>query len=78
MHTTELVIDFDTQDIASIIHASIRPELLKNDIAQTIAKVTCKDNVLTLVIYAKTIPILRAAINSYSRWIETALRVQEI
>ena len=78
MHTAELVIDFDNHDIASIIHASLRPELLKNDIAQTTTKVNCIDNVLTLVIYAKTIPILRAAINSYSRWIETALRVQEI
>lgn len=77
MHTAEITFHFDEKNTAKIIYGSLLPELAK-DIPQTTTKITINGNILTLIICAKKTPILRAAINSYSRWIETVLRVQEV
>ncbi len=77
MHTAEIIFHFDEKNTAKIIYESLLPELAK-DIPQTTTKLTFNGNILTLLISAKTTPILRAAINSYSRWIETVLQVQEV
>ncbi|MBS3777862.1 MAG: hypothetical protein KGY50_01060 [Candidatus Thermoplasmatota archaeon] len=77
MHTADLNLQFESSEIARIIHASLQPELSKK-IPQTKITVTLSENILRISIKAKTTPVLRAAINSYSRWIQTALNVQEI
>ena len=77
MHTAKITITFDESQSASIIYASLLPELSKN-IPQTTTKIVHSKNTLTLSISAQTTPVLRAAINSYSRWIQTAAQVQKI
>ena len=77
MHTSIITIEFDTVEAARIVYESLRPELSKK-IPQTKTTVTQSDNILKLTITAKTTPVLRAAINSYSRWIQTAFHVQQI
>lgn len=77
MHTAKIKITFDQVQTASIIYATLLPELSKN-IPQTTIEVTQLDRTLTLTISAQTTPVLRAAINSYSRWIQTAVQVQKI
>jgi len=77
MHTAEIILHVETKEIAEIIHECLRPELTKK-IPQTTIQVTLSNNKLTIIILAKTTPILRAAINSYSRWIQTALKVQQM
>jgi tRNA threonylcarbamoyladenosine modification (KEOPS) complex Pcc1 subunit len=77
MHTAKITITFDQPQTASIIYASLLPELSKN-IPQTKIKVTHAAYAISLIISAQTTPALRAAINSYSRWIQTAVQVQQI
>ena len=77
MHTAKITITFDEAQTASIIHSSLLPELSKN-IPQTNINVNHSSRKLTLIISAQTTPVLRAAINSYSRWIQTAVQVQKI
>jgi tRNA threonylcarbamoyladenosine modification (KEOPS) complex Pcc1 subunit len=77
MHTAKINITFDDTQTASIIYSSLLPELSKN-IPQTTIRVTHSNCKLTLIISAQTTPVLRAAINSYSRWIQTAVQIQKI
>lgn len=77
MHTAVITIQFDTEESAQIIYGSLLPELSKK-IPQTKVEATLSNKCLSLSIAAKTTPVLRASINSYSRWIETALHVQQI
>jgi len=77
MHTAKITITFDESQTASIIYASLLPELSKN-IPQTNVNITNSKNTLIVLISAQTTPVLRATINSYSRWIQTAVQVQKI
>lgn len=74
MHTADFTLQFDNSETAKIIHTSLQPELSKK-IPQTKITVNQSENILTITINAQTTPVLRAAINSYSRWIQTALNV---
>jgi tRNA threonylcarbamoyladenosine modification (KEOPS) complex Pcc1 subunit len=77
VHTAKIIITFDESQTASIIYASLLPELSKN-IPQTNVNITHLKNTLIVSISAQTTPVLRAVINSYSRWIQTAVQVQKI
>jgi len=77
MHTAVLTIEFDTIEQAHIIYGSLRPELSKK-IPQTNSTITQVEHKLILSLTAHTTPILRAALNSYGRWIQTAMNVQQI
>jgi tRNA threonylcarbamoyladenosine modification (KEOPS) complex Pcc1 subunit len=77
MHSATLSLHFDQKHTAEIIYKALAPELSKK-IPQTSTIITRTDETLTLSIKAQTSSSLRAAINSYSRWIETALQVQQI
>jgi tRNA threonylcarbamoyladenosine modification (KEOPS) complex Pcc1 subunit len=77
MHSAIITYQFDSAETASIIYGSLLPELSKK-IPHTTTKVTQSKNNITLAISGSTTPVLRAAINSYSRWIQTALNIEKI
>lgn len=62
---------------ANIIAGSLEPEMSK-DIPQTKIELKKKNNEITLSISTDQTNILRAACNSYIRWIETASSVGSI
>jgi tRNA threonylcarbamoyladenosine modification (KEOPS) complex Pcc1 subunit len=77
MKQITITIDFDTNNQASIIASALRPEIVTT-IPHTKATITTKDSILILNIEAKQTSTLRAACNSYLRWIQTALSVHNI
>ncbi len=76
MKKASFVIIFDSDSSAKIISDSIEPEI-KHRIPKTKVNLKIKGKKLFLEIKAKDISSLRAAINSYLRWINTALNVKK-
>lgn len=72
-----MIFYFDTSFEASLIKESLSPEL-KQKIPKTDIKITHKDTTLLLEIKSNDISSLRAACNSYLRWINTALSVKKL
>jgi len=70
------VFSFDSSDEAKIIAESLDPEI-KNKIPKTKVDVRLLDKQFFLNIEAKDTSSLRAASNSYLRWINTALNVKK-
>ena len=68
---------FDSIYEANIIAKSINPEI-KNKIPKTDVDLKLNKNIFLLKIISKDTSSLRAAINSYLRWIDTALKVNKI
>ena len=66
---------FDTTDEAKVVSESLMPEI-KHKIPKTNAKLSCDGNRFLLEIQADDVSSLRAACNSYLRWINTALDVK--
>jgi tRNA threonylcarbamoyladenosine modification (KEOPS) complex Pcc1 subunit len=76
MKTASFVINFDSSEEARIVSESLNPEI-KNKIPKTNVKVSLTDKTFSIEIDAKDISSLRAACNSYLRWINTALNVKK-
>ena len=70
------VFSFDSSAEAKIIAKSLDPEI-KNKIPKTKVDVRLLDKQFFLNIEAKDTSSLRAASNSYLRWINTALNVKK-
>lgn len=70
------VFSFDSSTEAKIIAESLDPEI-KNKIPKTKVDVRLLDKQFFLNIEAKDTSSLRAASNSYLRWINTALNVKK-
>ena len=68
---------FNTADEAKIVTRSLDPEI-KHKIPKTDVKLTTSDKTVFLDIKANDTSSLRAAINSYLRWINTAINVKKI
>lgn len=69
-------ISFDSEENAKIIAEAISPEV-KHRIPKTKVDIISSGKHLFLEIKAKDISSLRAAINSYLKWINTALEVKK-
>lgn len=69
-------ISFESVDDAKIIAEAISPEI-RHKIPKTKVNISISGKKLFLEIEAKDISSLRAAINSYLRWIITALDVKK-
>jgi tRNA threonylcarbamoyladenosine modification (KEOPS) complex Pcc1 subunit len=67
---------FDSEDEVKIIVRSLTPEI-KNKIPKTNVKATYSGKSLYLKIETSDISSLRAACNSYLRWINTAFNVKK-
>ena len=76
MKTACFVFNFDTAEEAKIIAESLDPEI-KNKIPKTNVEVSLSDKKFSLKIEANDVSSLRAACNSYLRWINTALNVKK-
>ena len=76
MKTASFIFNFDTSEEARIVYKSLNPEI-KNKIPKTDVKINLTDKSFNMVIEAKDISSLRAACNSYLRWINTALNVKK-
>ena len=76
MKTARFVFNFDSEEEARIIAESLDPEI-KHKIPKTDVQVTLSNKTFSLEIEAKDISSLRAACNSYLRWINTALNVKK-
>ena len=70
------VINFDTAEEAKIIAESLDPEI-KHKIPKTNVEVSLSDKKFILKIEANDVSSLRAACNSYLRWINTAINVKK-
>ena len=68
---------FDSSSEAVLVAASLSPEL-KQKIPKTNVELSCSDNTLSLNIESKDVSSLRAACNSYLRWIATAINVKKL
>ena len=63
--------------VAQIIVNSLSPEM-RERMPKAKIEIISKDSVLKLNITANDVSTLRAAVNSYIRWIETALKVNQL
>jgi tRNA threonylcarbamoyladenosine modification (KEOPS) complex Pcc1 subunit len=77
MKSAKFIFNFDSEKEARVIAKSLEPEI-KNKIPKTNARVNLSKNIFELEISANDISSLRAACNSYLRWINTALNVNKI
>ena len=76
MKKASFVFVFDSGDEARIVAESLDPEI-KHKIPKTNVKVSLSGKKFSLTIEAKDVSSLRAACNSYLRWINTALNVKK-
>lgn len=75
---TELIIDFDNEHDANIIYNSIGPEIEYEDNERSTSRITLMDNSVIINIKSKDVVSLRAAINSYIRWINLSVKILKI
>jgi len=76
MRKASFVLVFDSEEEARIVAESLSPEI-KHRIPKTKVEVSLSNKTFSLEIEAKDISSLRAACNSYLRWIKTALDVKK-
>ncbi|MDH7506494.1 MAG: KEOPS complex subunit Pcc1 [Candidatus Thermoplasmatota archaeon] len=76
MKQARFIFYFDSEDDVNVIVKSLIPEI-KHKIPKTNVEVTFSGKTLFLTIETKDINSLRAACNSYLRWINTALNVKK-
>ena len=76
MKKATFVFIFDTSDEAKVVAKSLNPEI-RHKIPKTNVKVSLDGKEFSLEIQANAVSSLRAACNSYLRWINTALEVKK-
>jgi tRNA threonylcarbamoyladenosine modification (KEOPS) complex Pcc1 subunit len=76
MKTAIFEFNFDTEEEARIVASSLDPEI-KNKIPKTKVDVSLSNKTFKLKIESNDLSSLRAACNSYLRWINTALNVKK-
>ena len=76
MKCADFTFYLDSEDEVKVITNSLIPEI-RNKIPKTDVKLTCSGKILYLKIETSDISSLRAACNSYLRWINTALNVKK-
>jgi tRNA threonylcarbamoyladenosine modification (KEOPS) complex Pcc1 subunit len=76
MKSAKFAFKFDSEKEARIIAESLQPEI-KHNIPKTNVDVSLSGKNFSLEIKAKDLSSLRAACNSYLRWINTALNVEK-
>ena len=76
MRCAKFTFYFDSKEEVNIIVKSLIPEI-KQKIPKTNVEITHSDKTLYLKIETNDISSLRAACNSYLRWIDTALSVKK-
>lgn len=75
MISIRFVFDFDSTEEVRVVTKSLNPEI-KNKIPNTNVDISTLKKTFYLDIKAKNVSSLRAACNSYLRWINTAINVK--
>jgi tRNA threonylcarbamoyladenosine modification (KEOPS) complex Pcc1 subunit len=76
-NTARFIFHFPSKKSAGIVAAALSPEIT-HKIPKSLVSVSCSGPTLSLSICADDVSSLRAACNSYLRWIQTALAVEEL
>jgi len=76
MISAKFIFKFDSEKDAKIVAGSLSPEI-KNKIPKTNVKIKIDKKTYYLEIKSNDISSLRAACNSYLRWINTAFSVKK-
>lgn len=76
MKTASFIFNFDSEKEAKIIADTLNPEI-KHKIPKTNVEVTLSGSKFSIKIETTDFSSLRAACNSYLRWINTALNVKK-
>ena len=71
------VFEFPSHKSPTIVATALSPEITQR-IPKSTVSFSVTDNTLTLTIETDDVSSLRAASNSYLRWIQTALAVEEL
>lgn len=74
----KLEVELDSQKTAEIIYESLKPEINSSNSSRTTVRVQILDKKLLLEVQANDSTSLRAAINSYLRWINLSCQVLEL
>ncbi|NYB53022.1 MAG: hypothetical protein HVN35_10770 [Methanobacteriaceae archaeon] len=75
---TQLEIEFDSEKEAEIVFSAIHPEISDSPSERTITEINCENKTLTIDIKAQDSASMRAAINSYLRWVILSQQVLEL
>jgi len=76
MKKASFIFVFDSEKEAKIVAESLNPEI-KHKIPKTEIEVSLSGKTFSLEIEATDVSYLRAACNSYLRWINTAINVRK-
>ncbi len=76
MKSARFIFNFDSEKEAKIIAETLHPEI-KHNIPKTNVEISLSGCKFSLHIEANDLSSLRAACNSYLRWINTALNVKK-
>ncbi len=71
-------VEFDSENDAEIVLSAIEPEIIDSPSDRTLTHIKCDNNVLCIDIMAQDSPSLRAALNSYLRWVILSQQVLEL
>ncbi|PKK86545.1 MAG: hypothetical protein CVT48_00685 [Thermoplasmata archaeon HGW-Thermoplasmata-1] len=77
MPTARFELEFCSFEEAKVIYETILPEV-QQKIPRAKAAISLQNNLLILEISARDTPALRAASNSYLKWIKTARDVERV
>jgi len=77
MKNATFIFNFDSNEEAKLVAKSLSPEI-KHKIPKTNIEISISKDTLSLKIESKDVSTLRAACNSYLRWINTALKVKQL
>ena len=75
---SQIEIEFSSKKEAEIVLRSIEPELMDSPSDRSRTLVECQENILKIIITAMDSPSLRAALNSYLRWIMLSQQIIEL
>lgn len=71
------ILSFDSSEEAEIVAETLSPEV-KHKIPKANVELSLSNNALSLKIESDDVSTLRAACNSYLRWVNTAIKVNQL
>jgi tRNA threonylcarbamoyladenosine modification (KEOPS) complex Pcc1 subunit len=74
MHEAILVFSYPEEKIAAALAEALSPEASVTEVPKTRAHITVQEHDVTVHIHADDLGALRAAVNSYARWVEAGER----
>lgn len=73
-HAAELFFSYSSSEIAAAVAGALSPEAALAEVPKTRATINVTGPQVRVAIQADDLPSLRAAVNSYARWVDAAER----